>query len=53
MQTSGFIRGIPQEKCDIHHNWFNKHSSAAQAVKASVKTEIKNNAYGNEPYIDK
>ena len=53
LQTSVFIRGIPQEKCDIHHNWFNKHSSAAQAVKASVKTEIKNNAYGNEPYIEK
>lgn len=43
------IRGIPQEKCEIHHNWFQKQESAAQAVQASAKTHVENNAYGDDP----
>jgi hypothetical protein len=26
------IRGVPQEKCDVHHNWFVKHTDAKEAV---------------------
>jgi hypothetical protein len=48
-QTPVVIRGVPQEKCEIHHNWFPKHGSPAQAVRASAKTQVENNAYGNRP----
>ena len=48
-QTPVVIRGVPQEKCEIHHNWFSKHSSAAKAVRASEKTKVENNAYGDKP----
>jgi hypothetical protein len=43
------IRGVPQEKCDIHHNWFLTHSDAAKAVRAEAKTTVMNNAYGQKP----
>lgn len=48
-QTPVVIRGVPQEQCEIHHNWFPKHGSAAQAVQASAKTKVENNAYGDKP----
>jgi len=48
-QTPVVIRGEPQEKCEIHHNWFLKHGSAAKAVQASAKTKVENNAYGDKP----
>jgi hypothetical protein len=43
------IRGVPQAKCEVHHNWFPKHGSAAQAVQASGRTKVENNAYGAKP----
>ena len=48
-QTPIVIRGVPQKKCEIHHNWFPKHSSAKQAVLRSAKTKVKDNAYGEKP----
>lgn len=48
-QTPVAIRGVPQEKCEIHHNWFQKHDNATQAVKASAKTMVENNAFGDKP----
>ena len=47
------IRGVPQEKCEIHHNWFPNHASAAQAVRSSAKTTVQNNAYGEDPKTEK
>ena len=47
------IRGIPQEKCDVHHNWFQKHADAAQAVRAEEKTQVFNNVYGEKPVVTK
>ncbi len=48
-QTPIVIRGVPQEICDVHHNWFVKHSDAGKAVRASAKTNVSDNAYGPEP----
>jgi len=48
-QTPVVIRGVPQEKCEVHHNWFLKHASAARAVRAFAKTTVENNAYGPKP----
>ena len=52
-QTPVVIRGVPQEKCEIHHNWFQRRSNAAQAVRASANTNVENNAYGDEPKVVK
>jgi len=48
-QTPVVIRGVPQQKCEIHHNWLQKHGNAAQAVRASAKAKVENNAYGDKP----
>jgi len=52
-QTPVVIRGVPQERCEIHHNWFQMHGNAIRAVRASAKTKIKNNAYGKKPKASK
>jgi len=48
-QTPIVIRGVPQEKCVVHHNWFVKHAEADRAVRASAKTKVFNNAYTAKP----
>ena len=48
-QTPVVIRGVPQEKCDVHHNWFLRHGTARAAVRAEAKTTVKDNAYGAKP----
>ena len=48
-QTPVKIRGVPQEKCQVHHNWFLRHTEAGQAVRASGKTSVFSNAYTDEP----
>ena len=48
-QTPVVIRGVPQEKCEVHHNWFSEHADPARAVRASAKTKVENNAYGDKP----
>lgn len=45
-QTSVVIRGVPEDKCEIHHNWFTKHSSINQAIRGlSEKTRASENVY--------
>jgi hypothetical protein len=48
-QTPVVIRGAPEEKCDVHHNWFLKHDEPAKAVRASARTNVFDNAYGPNP----
>lgn len=44
------IRGMPQEKCDVHRNWFVKHAEPEKAVGGlSKRTKAFNNAYGEAP----
>ena len=52
-QTPVVIRGVPQDKCDVHHNRFLKHRHAGHAVRASKKTNVHDNAYGEKPKIAK
>ena len=48
--TPVVIRGVPREKCDVHHNWFPKHAGPKQAVGGlSEKTKAFDNAYGDSP----
>ncbi len=48
-QTPIVIRGVPEDICDVHHNWFPRHANAGQAVRASESTKVTDNAYGPEP----
>ncbi len=43
------IRGVPQEACRVHLNWFPRHQNAAEAVRAEAGTIVENNAYGENP----
>ena len=52
-QTPVVIRGVPQEKCEVHHNWFLKHADARRAVRAFAKTEVRDNVYGDKPQAAK
>jgi len=48
-QTAVVIRGVPEDKCDIHHNWFAKHKDINQAIQGlSAKTTATKNVYGRE-----
>jgi len=46
-QRAVVIRGIPQDKCDVHHNWMPTHKDAAAAVRAEEKTYTTNNLYSD------
>jgi hypothetical protein len=46
-QRAVVIRGIPQDKCDVHHNWMPTHKDAAAAVRAEEKTYSTNNLYND------
>jgi len=52
-QTPVVIRGVPEEKCEVHHNWFLRHGEARQAVRSSGKTKVFSNAYTDEPKVAK
>ncbi|MCP4641461.1 MAG: hypothetical protein GY851_13550, partial [bacterium] len=52
-QTPVVIRGVPEDRCDVHHNWFEKHTEPAAAVRASDKTNVFDNAYGPAPQAAK
>ncbi|MCD6359630.1 MAG: hypothetical protein J7M38_02125, partial [Armatimonadetes bacterium] len=42
------IRGIPDDICDVHHNWFVTHAGPETAVRASERTVVHDNAWGAE-----
>ena len=46
-QRAVVIRGVPQDKCDVHHNWMPTHKDAAAAVRAEEKTFTTNNLYAD------
>lgn len=49
-RTPVVIRGVPQEQCDVRHNWFVKCGEPAQAVLGvSERTRVFDNAYGENP----
>ncbi|MFW6170257.1 MAG: right-handed parallel beta-helix repeat-containing protein [Planctomycetota bacterium] len=48
-QTPVVIRGVPQDTCEVHHNWFPKHAEPAQAVRAMERTRVFDNAHGLDP----
>ena len=48
-QTPVVIRGVPQERCVVHHNWFVRHADARRAVRAFAKTEVRDNVHGAKP----
>jgi len=52
-QTPVVIRGVPEEKCDVYHNWFLRHSAFGKAVRSSGKTKVFNNAYTDKPKVAK
>jgi hypothetical protein len=41
------IRGVPQDKCDVHHNWMPTHKNSTSAVRAEEKTYTTNNLYAD------
>ena len=43
------IRGVPQDVCEVFGNWFCRHANPQEAVHASEKTRVQNNAYGTDP----
>ncbi len=49
------IRGVPREKCEIHHNWFLKYGSSQGAVRVAERpdqtTRVHDNAYGQDPVV--
>ena len=46
--TAVVIRGVPQDVCEVHHNWFVTHPSPDKAVRASAGTRVYDNVYGEE-----
>jgi len=45
-ETPIVIRGVPQEACRVYRNWFPRHRTAAEAVRAEQGTIVKDNVYG-------
>lgn len=51
-QKAVVIRGIPEQKCDIHRNWFVAHADEEAAIRGvSTKTAVSDNLYGASPKI--
>jgi len=48
-QSSVCIRGIPEDVCLVHHNWFVAHENPEKAVVAEKQTKSYNNIYGENP----
>lgn len=47
-QRAVVIRGIPKEKCEVSRNWFPVHKRKRRAVRASEKTTVQDNLYGDD-----
>jgi hypothetical protein len=50
-QTPVVIRGVPEQQCDVHRNWFPMHSQPSAAVRAGARTNVTDNAYGAPPQV--
>jgi hypothetical protein len=48
-QTPVVIRGVPQEECNVHRNWFARHHEPDSAVRAASGTHVFDNLYGHHP----
>ncbi|MGC9319725.1 MAG: right-handed parallel beta-helix repeat-containing protein [Armatimonadota bacterium] len=46
-QTPVVIRGVPQDVCEVHHNWFVQHTPE-NAVRGSDRTVVRDNVYGED-----
>jgi hypothetical protein len=40
------IRGVPEDICDVHHNWFPRHGPKQTVVRAQDRTNVHDNAHG-------
>ena len=47
-QTPIVIRGVPQEKCEVHHNWFRRHRTAAEAFRGPDEATVESNLYATD-----
>lgn len=50
-QRAVVIRGVPEDVCEVHHNWFAAHANRDAAVRASAGTVIHDNVYGPEAQL--
>ena len=47
--TPMFIRGAPEDVCEVHSNWFPRHANPGEAVRHGENTVVRDNAYGDDP----
>lgn len=52
-QTPVVIRGVPEQQCEVHRNWFPLHPRPEQAVRAGLRTNVVDNAHGALPQAGK
>jgi hypothetical protein len=52
-QTPVVIRGVPEEECLVHQNWFPVHSDINEVVRAGERTRVVNNAFETGPVLVK
>ncbi len=45
------IRGIPEDSCEVHHNWFVATEPGSGTIRHAANTHVYNNAYGEEPRV--
>lgn len=50
-QTPVVIRGVPEDRCEVFHNWFPRHETPDAAVRAGTRTHVFDNAYGDPPTV--
>ena len=46
------IRGVPEKRCEIHHNWFLNHDIATEAVRVPETVKLGINAYLRNAVIE-
>lgn len=45
------IRGVPEEYCRVHHNWFVHYEDASGGIRAEERTEVYDNAWGEDASV--
>ena len=48
-QPAVAIRGVPEDRCEVFHNWILHHDGPEKAVRAGKKTRVFENLYGTKP----